>query len=186
MNILWKLLDAIEAQQQASAAREREEREECEKTPIATTVPTTPSEDNFNDDVALLRRLFGDGGEASSKPQEETETACKREVLEDDDSYLVVIDAVGAVKEQIEITYMDRILHVEFERRRPEETKGMEVVTSTICRSGRVVQALRLNSAAPFVSPDSITASLKSGWLSIRVPKADAHLYSAPLKVSVV
>lgn len=125
-------------------------------------------------------------GQQQSPPSSSSSDAGRREVLEDDTHYVIVFEAAGVRRDQVAITYADRVLRVEFERTRPQEARGLRVVSSTLGREGRVVQALRLGRAAPYVPPDAIKARLdRTGQLTVRVPKAAAPLDAVSVHVAI-
>lgn len=112
--------------------------------------------------------------------------AGRREVREDDTHYLVVFDACGAVPMSIEVSYNNRILHVEFNRQLPLEAGRLRVVAGGLPREGRVTQVLRLNRGAPAVSPGDIKARVINGYLLVRVPKAVPGAAPQPVRAEVL
>ena len=183
---LWKLIAAIEQQQQQQkqTAPTKPPTKPVQPANAAADTPSQTEIPDLETSMSILRQLFGgcsdteEPGSAQNQAQAKGTDKCtasnqfNKEVLEDETSYAIVMDVAGAKKDNIKVTYTDRVLRVEFERRRPAETMGMQLVTSNMDGPGRYVHSLRLNRGAPYVPAGCITAKLTDGLLVVRVPKA--------------
>ncbi|PSP18972.1 heat-shock protein Hsp20 [Halobacteriales archaeon QH_10_67_13] len=92
------------------------------------------------------------------------------DTLESDDAYLVVFDAPGADREDVQITYEDRRLLVRVERFRPlRESFEMTFPGRGLSLEGRVTLP-----EGPPVEATAAEATLESnGTLLVRLPKGD-------------
>lgn len=118
---------------------------------------------------SISSSIYRQVGRASSQIQKGRSLPV--DVLESEDSYLVVFDAPGAEKEDVQVRYIEGTVKIRIDRYR-EFYEGFEMQFPG--RSMAIDGSAELPADA-LVSPDAGTARLsENGTLNIEIPKEDA------------
>ena len=92
------------------------------------------------------------------------------EVQESPEAYTIRAEVPGVPAEQVSLTYIDETLKIEGEKQAPQPAEGEQLRQHVNERTyGRFTRQLRFPVA---VDPNGITAEVKDGLLTVRLPKA--------------
>ena len=93
---------------------------------------------------------------------------CSLDVMENDSSFVVLVDLPGMEKENIKVTYKNNFLTISGER------KSAEVLISRERPEGSFERRLKMQNVRP--GNDSISATYKDGVLRIVLMKSDQEM----------
>lgn len=102
------------------------------------------------------------------------------DLLESDDAYLVVFDAPGVTREEVDVRFSDRTVHVRVDRfRATHEEYDMRLRGRGMSRSG----SISLSEHAS-VDLEAATATLTdSGTLRVMLPKTEPDTGDEPIRI---
>lgn len=117
-------------------------------------------------------------GRTTSRVQEQKPLPV--DLLESDDAYLVVFDAPGVTREEVDVRFSDRTVHVRIDRfRAPHEEYDMRLRGRGMSRSGSL--SLPEHASIDF---EATTATLTdSGTLQVTLPKSEPDTGDEPIRI---
>jgi HSP20 family protein len=91
------------------------------------------------------------------------------DVIENENEFVVTVDLPGVQKENVKITFENKVLTVSGSRKSPEVSEKAQLILNEL-RSGDFSRALRFRQD---VDTAKMTAEMNNGILTITLPKAE-------------